>query len=198
MTRSQNEMHYIKITGKHDRSDEPVLLYSELDDSRTEVRKVEVLRNHRPGYASGADSRGGTSLGEPPAPPGSAEISQEEFEGIWQFATCEEGVLALISISDPQDFVAENGAFHMARVSGWEPGGHFSEVKVMLAHPVRQSGAAKDRFMVSVRQLGSPFLAGESVPANFISEFLPPTEGTDGGGDTLMMFVGALEIIENQ
>ena len=63
---------------------------------------------------------------------------------------------------------------------------------------ITQAGSAKDRFMVSVRQLGSPFLAGESVPANFISEFLPPTEGADSDGDTLMMFVGALEIIGNQ
>lgn len=191
-------MHYIKITGKHDHTDEPVLVYSELDEARMEVRKVEILRNRRPGYASEADSRGETSLGELPVAPDSAEVSKEEFENIWQFTTGDEGFLALISINDPQDVVAENGIFHLARVSGWEPGGHFSEVKVVLAHPIRQAGSAKDRFMVSVRQLGSPFLAGESVPANFISEFLSPTEGVDSDAGTLMMFVGALEIIENQ
>ncbi len=204
MTGSQNEMHYIKVAWKHDDANEPALLYSELDETRLEVRKVEVFRNRRPGYASEADSRGGTQLGEQAVPPpaeidsdslfNSAEISPAEFENIWQFAAREDGFLALVSISEPSDFVTDNGIFHLARVSGWEPGGHFSEVKVTLANPIRQTGSAKDRFMVSVRQLGSPFLAGESVPANFISEFLPATVD----GDALMMFVGALEIIENQ
>jgi hypothetical protein len=38
-------MHYIKVFWKHQHRDEPVELYSELDDGRWEVRKVEVSRD---------------------------------------------------------------------------------------------------------------------------------------------------------
>jgi hypothetical protein len=41
----------------------PVVLYSELDDNRFEVRKVEVFRDGRLGYADAVRSSGGTGLG---------------------------------------------------------------------------------------------------------------------------------------
>ncbi|MCG8509783.1 MAG: hypothetical protein MI741_11205, partial [Rhodospirillales bacterium] len=114
----------------------------------------------------------------------------------WRSVTGQGGFHAIVSISDPVEIVSNNGAYHLGRGSGWEPGGHFSQVKVTLVHPVRQNGSVKDSFQASVRQLGSPFLAGESVPANFLSEFLPGPDGDDCDCDELIMFVGALEIID--
>jgi len=75
------------------RADEPVILYSELDANRLEVRKVEVFRNGQCGYASAEASRGGTKLGILAMPQLSeiardpqfetVEITCEEFEGVW-------------------------------------------------------------------------------------------------------------------
>jgi hypothetical protein len=45
-------MTYIKVGWKHGHHDYPVILYSELDARRFEVRKVEVFRNGRCGWAS--------------------------------------------------------------------------------------------------------------------------------------------------
>jgi len=36
-------MEYLKVHWKHDYPNEPVLLYSERDDERREVRKVDVF-----------------------------------------------------------------------------------------------------------------------------------------------------------
>jgi hypothetical protein len=86
-------MKYIRVGWKHQNPDMPVLLYSELDASRWEVRKVEVFRNGRCGYASAEGSSGGTRLGQVPVPTLSEialdpefdpeEISREEFEKVW-------------------------------------------------------------------------------------------------------------------
>jgi hypothetical protein len=86
-------MSYLRVGWKHQHRDEPVLLYSELDAQHWEVRKVEVFRNGRFGYASRDEAHGGTRLGLVPVPPleviaadpdfDSAEITQDEFEQIW-------------------------------------------------------------------------------------------------------------------
>lgn len=84
---------YLKVEWHHEFPDEPVLLYSELDDERYEVRKVEVYRNGTRTFAN-ADSHSGTSmLGEVPAPSmeqfaelvefTAVEISRTEFEAEW-------------------------------------------------------------------------------------------------------------------
>ena len=39
-------MTYIKVQWIHNFEDEPILLYSELDSMRNEVRKVEVYKNN--------------------------------------------------------------------------------------------------------------------------------------------------------
>jgi hypothetical protein len=69
------------------------ILYSELDDNRFEVRKVEVFRNRTCGYASAEGAFGGTQLGllampelseiakDPQFEP--VEIAQAEFETVW-------------------------------------------------------------------------------------------------------------------
>jgi hypothetical protein len=86
-------MKYLRVGWKHQHLDEPVILYSELDDNRFEVRKVEVFRNGRCGYASAEGASGGTKLGllampelseiakDPQFEP--IEITQEEFETVW-------------------------------------------------------------------------------------------------------------------
>jgi hypothetical protein len=86
-------MKYIRVAWKHQHPDEPVILYSELDANRFEVRKVEVFRNGRCGYASTEASSGGTKLGILAMPVLSeiakdaqfepVEITQDEFESVW-------------------------------------------------------------------------------------------------------------------
>lgn len=48
----QNTMEYIKVRWIHDHEDEPILLYSELDHDRFELRKVEVYEDGSAGWAS--------------------------------------------------------------------------------------------------------------------------------------------------
>jgi hypothetical protein len=86
-------MKYIRVGWKHGHPDEPVVLYSELDDNRFEVRKVEVFRNGECGFASAETASRGTKLGlvavpelaeiakDPQFDP--VEIGREDFEAIW-------------------------------------------------------------------------------------------------------------------
>jgi hypothetical protein len=86
-------MKYILVKWIHNFVDEPVLLYSELDDSRFETRKVEIFSDGEIGYASEAEEFGTTRLGIEPVPSifeiakdpefEPKEITQEEFEKIW-------------------------------------------------------------------------------------------------------------------
>ena len=69
------------------------MLYSELDDRRFEVRKVEVYRDGHAGYASASEEVGGTMLGLVPIPKldeiaddpafEPVEINAVEFEEVW-------------------------------------------------------------------------------------------------------------------
>jgi hypothetical protein len=89
-------MTYLKVVWRHDHPDYPVLLYSELDEERWEVRKVEVFKNGKLGYASKEAKSANTFFGELPVP--SFEdiaknnefeptlISKEEFESTWDSA----------------------------------------------------------------------------------------------------------------
>ncbi|SDP18135.1 hypothetical protein SAMN04488061_2416 [Filomicrobium insigne] len=84
---------YIRVEWRHDHPDEPVLLYSDLDDASFEVRKVEVFRDGSVGYADAHLSQGLTMLGSEPIPTLSeinadpefyaAEITDDEFEEVW-------------------------------------------------------------------------------------------------------------------
>jgi hypothetical protein len=84
---------YMRVKWKHGFPDEPVLLYSELDEERWEVRKVDVFADGTCGFADQDEEVGGTGLGELPVPPLNeiaqdpefepADISGEEFESIW-------------------------------------------------------------------------------------------------------------------
>lgn len=86
-------MRYLLVRWNHSSDSYPVLLYSELDEERNEVRKVEVYRDGRKGYASREGASGGTRLGQEPLPPLAeiaaesefepAEVTPEEFERVW-------------------------------------------------------------------------------------------------------------------
>jgi hypothetical protein len=89
-------MQYIRVAWKHTSPDDPILLYSELDDARWEVRKVEVFRSGKLGHACAESSSASTGLGSVPVLPlreialdrefEPVEITQQEFEDIWQIA----------------------------------------------------------------------------------------------------------------
>jgi hypothetical protein len=84
---------YIKVKWLHNHFDYPVLLYSELDDARWEIRKVEIWADGRSGYASSIGNSGETQLGIEPVPDLAKiasdkqfepiEISKAEFEEVW-------------------------------------------------------------------------------------------------------------------
>lgn len=90
-------MHYIRVQWHHDFADDPVDLYSEIDNNRYETRKVEHYRDGRADYADSTMSTGTTLLGELPIPPiediaeqpefTPAEITAPEFERVWVNAT---------------------------------------------------------------------------------------------------------------
>lgn len=87
---------YLKVKWLHGHADEPILLYSELDADRYELRKVEVFADGTMGYASDAIAVRGTQLGEVPLPTADeiasdpqfvVELSdKDDFENIWDLA----------------------------------------------------------------------------------------------------------------
>lgn len=89
-------MKYVKVKWIHDLPDEPVTLYSELNDDMWETRKVEVYADGRTDFAYGEAQSGSTKLGIEPYPPleeiaadpqfKPAVISAEEFETVWKQA----------------------------------------------------------------------------------------------------------------
>lgn len=86
-------MKYIKCKWIHNFQDEPILLFSELDEDRYETRKIEIFRNNEIGYADAVEHSKSTDLGDLPDPPleeinkseefEAVYISKEEFEQIW-------------------------------------------------------------------------------------------------------------------
>lgn len=77
----------------HDCPDEPVLLYSELDADRMEVRKIEVFADGRQVFADAIDHEGACSLSWVETPPleeinadpvfRAWPITRDEFEALW-------------------------------------------------------------------------------------------------------------------
>ncbi|WKA26900.1 DUF6881 domain-containing protein [Bradyrhizobium roseum] len=88
---------YIKVGWKQNALDTPLLLYSELDDKRWEVRKVEVFPDGSLGYADRSTPEGTTFLSLEPLPTllqialmpefDAVAITKDEFETIWLKAT---------------------------------------------------------------------------------------------------------------
>ena len=90
-------MRYLKVKWLHDFDDEPVLLYSELTDDRSELRKVDVFPNGDFGYAYDKKFKSTTQLSKTSIP-SEDEIAEDpqfvpetitkgEFEEIWEKAT---------------------------------------------------------------------------------------------------------------
>lgn len=87
-------MKYIRVKWIHSLPNEPITLFSELDDGRYEVRKLEIFRDGSVGRASEEASAGQTVLGEVPIPSideinsdpqfKAEEITQSEFEAVWR------------------------------------------------------------------------------------------------------------------
>ncbi len=87
-------MRDIKVKWIHSDADLPVWLYSELDEERYEVRKVELHADGSCGYADATGEVGDTGLGVYPVPPLAeiasnpvfepVEISREAFERVWR------------------------------------------------------------------------------------------------------------------
>lgn len=87
---------YLKVRWLHKFEKEPFALYSELDIDLCEIRKVEIFRGGKFGFASSNREYGGTFLSSGPCPPieeinrdkqfDASEISREEFEKIWEDA----------------------------------------------------------------------------------------------------------------
>lgn len=87
-------MTYLHVSWVHDLEDEPIIIYSEIDNLRIENRKVEVYIDDSFGLASKEIEFGGTKLSSEPYPlieeiaadpqflP--KEISKEGFEEIWE------------------------------------------------------------------------------------------------------------------
>ncbi|MEV7424015.1 hypothetical protein [Streptomyces sp. NPDC091212] len=90
-------MRYLKVVWHHEFPDEPVTLFSEIDDERYEVRKVDVYRDGRYDFADSVTSKGATMLGEIATPSVEelaaldeftpSEIEAGEFETVWRRAT---------------------------------------------------------------------------------------------------------------
>lgn len=86
-------MKYIRVIWRNANSEYPLVLYSELNESGWEIRKVEVYSDGRCGYASETETHGGTFLGIEPVPPleeiakdpqfEPSEIKPAEFEEVW-------------------------------------------------------------------------------------------------------------------
>lgn len=73
-------MVYLRVKWIHDMPDEPVFLYSEINERRQEVRKVHVFRDGRLEYASEDHSTETTFLGLEPIPSLVEIDSSPEFE----------------------------------------------------------------------------------------------------------------------
>jgi len=86
-------MKYIRLKWNHTNPDEPVCIFSELDDTGKEVRKIECFRNGFCDIATATKSSGTAKLTTVPLPPlailtrdpefRGVEISPEEFEQVW-------------------------------------------------------------------------------------------------------------------
>jgi hypothetical protein len=86
-------MKYLMVRWKHSNADEPVVLYSELDEQRMQHRKIDMYRDGRWGFADEREEVGGSWLGDAPTPSveqlnadpeyEAEEIDKADFEKLW-------------------------------------------------------------------------------------------------------------------
>jgi hypothetical protein len=84
---------YLQVSWKHDFEEDPVLIYSEIDYTRTELRKIELYKNGSFGLASADIEYGKSMLALIPIPGKQEiaadpqfvpkEITEEEFNALW-------------------------------------------------------------------------------------------------------------------
>ncbi len=89
-------MRHVRVAWNHDEPDDPITLFSEIDADAWEIRKVEVFRDGRMGFADASESSESARLGLMPVPDLAeiarspefrpAEITREEFDQIWESA----------------------------------------------------------------------------------------------------------------
>ena len=89
-------MIYVKVKWLHEVEDTPILLYSELDHNRYEVRKVEAYSDGRLDYADQESNSGHTKLGIEPIPSIDdiakdpqfipENITKKDFDEVWTLA----------------------------------------------------------------------------------------------------------------
>ena len=89
-------MHDLHVKWIHDQPDDPVEIFSEIDENSWETRKVEVFPDGKVGFADPLDCSGLTMLGiekvpslaeiasDPQFQP--RKIDQAEFDRVWQLA----------------------------------------------------------------------------------------------------------------
>jgi hypothetical protein len=86
-------MNYLKVRWKHSDPNYPILIFSELDEERWEIRKVEVYEDGRIESASGTHETEGTKLSLEPLPTleeivadpvfEATLIGKDDFEQMW-------------------------------------------------------------------------------------------------------------------
>lgn len=74
-------MKYLRVRWLHAFSDEPVVLYAEIDEDGYETRKVDEYRDGRLDVADERTETGSTRLSELPCPPLEEINADEEFDG---------------------------------------------------------------------------------------------------------------------
>jgi hypothetical protein len=87
---------YLKVRWDHDASDDPIVLYHELDEARRETRRIELFEDGRLQHSDKVDPGARTSLSLEPLPLlddiraqpefSAAAISAEQFEQVWRRA----------------------------------------------------------------------------------------------------------------
>ncbi len=90
-------MRYVKALWLHNFPDEPIEIYSEIDDARWETRKIELFRDGSGTFASSAGSTGTSGLAEVQYPSleeinsdpqfRASEITKDQFEQVWAAAS---------------------------------------------------------------------------------------------------------------
>jgi len=88
-------MDYIQVKWIHSHPDEPILLFSEVDENGWETRKLEIFADNRVGFADATEATTltNTKLSREPLPSLTAissdpqfqpvEITKDEFERLW-------------------------------------------------------------------------------------------------------------------
>ncbi|MFJ7205263.1 DUF6881 domain-containing protein [Streptomyces sp. NPDC098789] len=89
-------MRYLKLVWHHDSTDDPQVIWTEINDNNIEIRKIEYYEDGRLGLAGAGRSDGSTELGLWAVPPieeikrspefSPTEISPAEFESEWRHA----------------------------------------------------------------------------------------------------------------